>query len=101
MASKLADLILNQPCLSQCPTLDVLYKLHRFLSKQADANSEEVILWIQARDVCTKLGELVCAEHDALSDLVERCDGSEGVREDSSNLDTLAAHAALWGKNAS
>jgi hypothetical protein len=30
-----------------------------------------------------------------LRNLVERCDGSEGVREDGSNIDTLAAHAML------
>jgi hypothetical protein len=31
----------------------------------------------------------------ALADLVRRCDGPEGVRADGSNIDTLAAHAAL------
>lgn len=31
----------------------------------------------------------------ALQDLVARCDGDEGVRADGSNIDTLAAHAAL------
>jgi hypothetical protein len=31
----------------------------------------------------------------ALRQLVERCDGDEGVRADGSNLDTLAAHAVL------
>lgn len=32
---------------------------------------------------------------DALRDLVTRCDGAEGVREDGSNIDTTWAHAAL------
>lgn len=32
---------------------------------------------------------------DALIELVKRCDGSEGVRADGSNIDTLAAHMAL------
>lgn len=31
----------------------------------------------------------------ALADLVERCDGPEGVRADGSNIDTRAAHAVL------
>lgn len=37
----------------------------------------------------------------ALADLVLRCDGEEGVREDGSNIDTLGAHAALgWLRGA-
>ncbi len=39
------------------------------------------------------------AERDALRaalrDLVDRCDGDEGVRADGSNIQTIAAHAAL------
>jgi hypothetical protein len=31
----------------------------------------------------------------ALRNLIERCDGPEGVRADGSNIDTQAAHAAL------
>lgn len=31
----------------------------------------------------------------ALQELVERCDGEAGVREDGSNIDTMQAHAAL------
>jgi hypothetical protein len=31
----------------------------------------------------------------ALSDLVARCDGAEGVRADGSNIQTMAAHAVL------
>lgn len=31
----------------------------------------------------------------ALSELVARCDGEQGVRADGSNIDTLHAHAAL------
>lgn len=31
----------------------------------------------------------------ALTDLVARCDGEEGVRPDGSNINTCAAHAAL------
>lgn len=31
----------------------------------------------------------------ALRDLVDRCDGAEGVRADGSNIDTRGAHAAL------
>lgn len=31
----------------------------------------------------------------ALQNLVIRCDGAEGVREDGSNIDTMEAHAAL------
>lgn len=97
MTTQLALNVLNQPPLSQSPTIDALHKLHSFLSAQADANSDEALLWIQARDVCVVLGERVCAEHDALENLVERCDGAEGVRADGSNIDTLAAHIALDG----
>jgi len=32
---------------------------------------------------------------EALKELVLRCDGADGVRADGSNIDTLAAHAAL------
>jgi len=32
---------------------------------------------------------------EALRDLVARCDGSEGVRADGSNIETLAAHLAI------
>jgi len=32
---------------------------------------------------------------DALKDLVARCDGDEGVRPDGSNIQTMAAHAAI------
>jgi hypothetical protein len=32
---------------------------------------------------------------EALEDLVERCDGSAGVRADGSNIDTRRAHAVL------
>lgn len=41
---------------------------------------------------------LACAAPDilaALADLVERCDGMEGVRADGSNIDTAWAHAVL------
>ena len=31
----------------------------------------------------------------ALQDLVERCDGAEGVRADGSNIQTMRAHAAI------
>jgi len=31
----------------------------------------------------------------ALRDLVERCDGEEGVRADGSNIQTMRAHAAI------
>lgn len=31
----------------------------------------------------------------ALKKLVERCDGSEGVREDGSNIETIHAHALI------
>lgn len=31
----------------------------------------------------------------ALEDLVERCDGDEGIRKDGENIDTRSAHAAL------
>lgn len=33
--------------------------------------------------------------YEALEDLVRRCDGDEGVRADGSNIQTIAAHAAL------
>lgn len=33
--------------------------------------------------------------HKALRDLVDRCDGTEGVQQDGSNMDTYSAHAAL------
>lgn len=33
--------------------------------------------------------------HEALTDLVTRCDGKEGVRPDGSNIDTLRAHMAI------
>ena len=39
--------------------------------------------------------ERECGLYKALSDLVTRCDGAEGVRADGSNIDTCAAHAAL------
>lgn len=32
---------------------------------------------------------------ETLEDLVERCDGSAGVRADGSNIDTCRAHAVL------
>jgi len=32
---------------------------------------------------------------EALHELVKRCDGEEGVRADGSNIQTIAAHAAL------
>lgn len=31
----------------------------------------------------------------ALIDLVERCDGEEGIRADGSNIETMRAHAAI------
>lgn len=37
----------------------------------------------------------IAALVDAVSLLVLRCDGDEGVRADGSNIDTLAVHAAL------
>lgn len=40
-----------------------------------------------------------CNAHDelvaALAELVERCDGNEGVRGDGSNIQTMRAHAIL------
>ena len=32
---------------------------------------------------------------EALADLVERCDGEEGIRADGSNIQTMRAHAVL------
>ena len=32
---------------------------------------------------------------ESLEDLVERCDGAEGVRSDGSNIQTIRAHAAI------
>lgn len=37
----------------------------------------------------------IAALVEAVSLLVLRCDGDEGVRADGSNIDTLAVHAAL------
>jgi hypothetical protein len=42
-------------------------------------------------DTRNSLNELLAA----LRELVERCDGEEGVRADGSNIQTMAAHAAI------
>lgn len=41
------------------------------------------------------LTEKLKAVNDALEDLVQRCDGDEGVRADGSNIQTIKAHAVL------
>lgn len=52
------------------------------------------VTWMPDRETA-----YLCAGADrlwaALLHLVRRCDGEEGVRPDGSNIDTLAAHAAL------
>lgn len=41
------------------------------------------------------LTEKLSLATEALEDLVGRCDGSEGVRSDGSNIQTIRAHAIL------
>lgn len=52
--------------------------------------------WVRADDVAARIAELEAA----LRELVQRCDGEQGVRKDGSNIDTLAAHVALGDLNA-
>ena len=65
-----------------------------------DATGASVALVVYAGDTeqsranaqaIAKVHELV----HALRELVDRCDGPEGVRGDGSNIDTRGAHAAL------
>lgn len=93
--TKIAALVLDGPKKSESHTLDALYKLAGLVCKHCEAQSDEVLLWIQVDAVLQVVCERVRAEHTALVDLVRRCDGSEGVRADGSNIDTLRAHAAL------
>ena len=41
------------------------------------------------------MAKIAQEQNHALSALVARCDGEQGVRADGSNIDTLHAHAAL------
>lgn len=49
-------------------------------------------------DFCFRCGERHGENHElreALTELVARCDGAEGVRADGSNIQTVQAHAVL------
>ena len=60
------------------------------------ADYDEVAEWASRRAVkLRRRAEQVNDLWDALRDLVDRCDGPEGVRADGTNIDTLRAHAAL------
>ena len=65
---------------------------HEELRKERDELRKA--LGIVSREA-TALRSQVATLREALRDLATRCDGDEGVRADGSNIDTLAAHAAL------
>jgi hypothetical protein len=48
--------------------------------------------WVLVSD---EVADAYVALGSALMELVERCDGEEGVRADGSNIQTIAAHATL------
>lgn len=50
----------------------------------------------QSAEVAAMVAEAARRDmENALRELVTRCDGAEGVQEDGSNMNTLAAHEAL------
>jgi hypothetical protein len=51
--------------------------------------------WILSNDNARSLVRAYVNAIEALRDLVERCDGEEGVRPDGSNISTYRAHAEL------
>jgi hypothetical protein len=66
---------------------------HAEIAANARAPYARRILELEAR--ITQLREREATVRSALIELVTRCDGDAGVRADGSNIDTLAAHAAL------
>lgn len=67
--------------------------------RKAKATGGLLELAVKRRDDCRVLLDAAIARGNsvrgALEDLVQRCDGAEGVRADGSNIDTRAAHAIL------
>lgn len=49
----------------------------------------------ELRSELARLAALAEQMAAALEELVQRCDGAEGVRADQSNIQTIRAHAAL------
>ena len=66
-------------------------KLAEFLASYTSDFPEAKPLLQEYEGLCSVNADLL----EALRDLVARCDGSEGVRADGSNIDTLAAHIAI------
>ena len=69
-------------------------KIQRYSMSSRGAKKWEEGPWVKHADLAPLLAALEKAE-GALEDLVARCDGSDGVLIDRSNLDTTQAHAAL------